>query len=176
MISINAPLQFGQGITVNSYLVTYQDLTGTAGSSAITLKLGNAAGIADLMPQGTRILGARLKPLVKPAATSLSALTVALGWDNTVSGGAVTTTTAILGATATFVTVSDTAFTDVILVAALAPGDLPFNLTATFTETGAASWSIMTAGTWAIDIYILKFSMGELWNSQYYGSPSAGQP
>lgn len=148
MIRTNTVLQFGSGLQWLTYIVDYTDLAAFSGSGATQVTLKDASATDLTLPQGSRVLGWRVKGLVKPAGASLSNLTVGLGWTGSV--------TAINGsAYDTFVTVADSAEQSGLLTATNAPGDAAWQPMANFTQTGMASWSIMTAGSIRIDLWVL---------------------
>jgi hypothetical protein len=128
------------GMVTVGYTINYNNAT-LAGSTT------TAAVSLPALPAGAVIVGCRIEVMTKPAATSLSALTVSIG-DSTAA-------TAYSAAYDTFVAVSNTS---------LAMGTPAYKITgktavtplATFTPTGA-NLSALSAGQWKITISYVSY-------------------
>lgn len=150
MIRNYTVLNFGAGIQWITTIISYTDLNTAAGTAHQQVYLYDAGGNALTLPQGGRVLGWRIKPLVKPTGTGpLSALTIGLGWSGSVA--AINTTPYD-----TFVTVGDTAEQSGLLTATNAPGDAAWKPMADFIQTGlSSSWADLLTGKFQIDLIVL---------------------
>lgn len=130
LIAVNTPVGTTVGYTINFSNATIAAATTTA---AVSL---------PALPAGATIVGVKIAVLVKPAATSLSGLTVSVG-DST-------SATLYASAYETFVTVSNTTVSTTGTAFKIS-GKTAVTPLVTFTPTGA-NLSALTAGQWQVSV------------------------
>ena len=148
MIKQELPIQYGQGLHLIRFVITFADLQAlAAGTSPTTITLADSNGNAYNVPQGSIIMGVRAKTDTVFSGGSTTALTFSLGNTN---GG----TTYFTATYNMFTAVADTNVQETSLFKA--GQDSSFTLLLNVVGDGTHDLNAYTAGQVHYDILIMQ--------------------